>query len=161
MTLCNKACLKSSPQPQIQNMFIMLSTTVFIHLPRQTCRQTDVQKRQTDVYRQSEHMCKSGIMLIFYFSQRGLLAWQKGNKNYSIKQLSFHIQIWLQPHKARRIILLSNPPMEYSYWKYPEREIILRSFLSLVYFLLQKKKITPAFRFYLETIITSGLRMET
>lgn len=26
-------------------------------------------------------------MLIFYFSQRGLLAWQKGNKNYSIKQL--------------------------------------------------------------------------
>lgn len=102
----------------------------------------------TDNYRQSEHMYKSGIMLIFYFSQRGLLAWQKGNKNYSIKQLSFHIQIWLQPHKAGCIILLSTSPMEYSYWKYPEREIILRSFLSLVYFLLfWKKKNHPCFPF--------------
>lgn len=101
--------------------------------------------RQTDSYRQTEHMYKSGIMLIFYFSQRGLLAWQKGNKNYSIKQLSFHIQIWLQPHKAGCIILLSNLPMEYSYWKYPEREIILRSFLSLVYFLLKKNR--PCFPF--------------
>lgn len=143
------------------NIFLLHQSVFYTFPDRHADWQSDIQYRQTDFYRQSEHMCKSGIMLIFYFSQRGLLAWQKGNKNYSIKQLSFHIQIWLWQHKARCIILLSNPPMEYSYWKCPEREIILRSFLSLVYFLLLKKKITPAFRFYLETIITSGLRMET
>lgn len=95
--------------------------SIFLIRVFSTCSQAAVQTdrlsdRQT-TYRQSEHMCKSATMLIFYFPHSGLLAWQKGNKNYLIKQLSFQIQIWLRQHKARCIILLSNPPMEYSYWK--------------------------------------------
>ncbi len=104
VTLCNEAWLKISQQPEIQNEYVYSAPEcVFTssqsdvqtgkHADRQACWQSDIQYRQTDFYRQSEHMYKSGIMLIFYFSQRGLLAWQKGNKNYSIKQLSFHIQI--------------------------------------------------------------------